>query len=146
MAPVAARRWRPTTRAASVALATVVAACAGTAPPPARRVVLNAPGELVDIEASLVADHVTIVDFRADWCHGCAVMEERFTAVIGDDPRVVVRVVDVGEGATPVARRYEVGALPHLRLYDRHRRLRYVLAGNDALTAGDLALELAREP
>jgi thiol-disulfide isomerase/thioredoxin len=132
----------------ALALAALGAAlgCAAAPPPPPRRLVLNLPGELVDVDAAVVAGHVTLVDFRADWCRGCDVMEARFLATVGDDPRIVLRLVDVGDGETPVARAYQIGALPHLRLYDRHRRLRYVLAGNDGLDAGVRALELAAEP
>ena len=145
MAAVTGSRGVRASIVTALVLALALVACA-TSPPPPRRLQLNRPGALIDIEAAVVPDHVTIVDFRADWCHGCAVLEARFMAVIADDPRVVVRVVDVGDGASPVARAYQVGALPHLRLYDRHRRLRYVLAGNDGLGAGDLARALADEP
>ncbi|HVK73352.1 MAG TPA: thioredoxin family protein [Kofleriaceae bacterium] len=126
----------------------VIAAC-GTAarpappPPPAAKVVqVNRPGEPVALDAVLVAGHVTVIDFWAEWCGGCKVVEDKLMAAIAAEPSVVVRKIDVGDGETPVARQYQVGVLPHLRIYDREGRLRFVLAGNDALTAGEAALQL----
>lgn len=127
-----------------VALA-LVAGCGAAPPPPPRELALNQPGALVDVEATLVPGWVTLVDFRADWCGACKVFEARFRAALADEPGVLIRIVDVGDGDTPVARRYQIGALPHIRIYDRHRRLRYVLAGNDGLDAGALAAGLAAE-
>lgn len=139
-------------RAASFALCAALAACgpktspSPSAAPPAEKVVqVNATGVPVDLAAVLVPGHVTVVDFWATWCGGCAVVDEKLMASIGAEPAVVVRKIDIGDGDTPVARQHKVGALPHVRIYDRTGNLRYVLAGNDALTAGDAAMTLAAE-
>ncbi|MGE5187374.1 MAG: hypothetical protein ACM31C_35250 [Acidobacteriota bacterium] len=58
---------------------------------------------------------------------------------------MIVREVDVGDGGSPVARAYEIGALPHDNVYDRLERLRYVLVGPDCLRAPELAKQLAEE-
>ena len=47
---------------------------------------------------------------------------------------------------TPIAQAYKIGALPHFRIYDKHRRLRHILVGNDTLAAADLARQLLAEP
>lgn len=114
-------------------------------PPPEKVVQVNATGQPVDLAAVLVPGHVTVVDFWATWCAGCVVVDEQLMASIAAEPAVVVRKIDVGDGDTPVARQHKVGALPHVRIYDRGGNLRYVLAGNDALTAGEVARTLAAE-
>ncbi|MBZ0237158.1 MAG: hypothetical protein K8M05_32815 [Deltaproteobacteria bacterium] len=132
-------------------LAAVLAACGPRAAPssvapPDKVVQVNVTGQPVDLAAVLVPGHVTVVDFWATWCAGCAVVDEQLMAAIAAEPAVVVRKIDIGDGDTPVARQHKVGALPHVRIYDRAGNLRYVLAGNDALTAGDVAKSLAAEP
>ena len=128
-----------------VALALVACAHAASAPP-AKTVRLNAPGAMVDVPAALVADYVTIVDFRAAWCGACDEVAAKIAPSLADQPRVVVREVDVGDSGSAVARAYDIGALPHYNVYDRARRLRYVLVGPDCLRAPTLAKELAEEP
>lgn len=130
----------------------VLAACGRAAPPvppappPAKVVQVNATGATVELADVVVPGHVTVVDFWATWCGGCTVVDEKLMAAIGTLDGVVVRKIDVGDGDTPVARQHQVGALPHVRIFDRAGNLRYVLAGNDALTAGDVARALAAEP
>ncbi|MEZ4403749.1 MAG: thioredoxin family protein [Kofleriaceae bacterium] len=142
------------TRVAVVALVAAGAhGCAGTAPAPVAAspappqfAQLNRPGELVDVEAAIVPGRVTIIDFRADWCGGCEVVDQRLRAGLADDRRVVVRTVDVGDGATPVATAYGIRGLPHVLIVDRAGALRYRLVGNDALAVVELARALADEP
>ncbi len=115
-------------------------------PHPPRNVQLNEPGALVRVEDHLWPRYVTVVDFWADHCGACVVVAGMLAVQIANEPRILVRKVDVGDGFTPVAQAYKIGALPHFRLYDKHRRLRYVLVGNDTLTAADLAKQLLAEP
>jgi len=112
---------------------------------PPKVVQLNEPGALVDVAAAAPAGYVTIVDFWATWCGGCKVIEEKFMAAIKDQPRVVVRKVDVGDGDTPVAKHYGVHGLPQVWIYDGKQRLRYVLVANDALETGAKAISLTAE-
>lgn len=117
----------------------------GPVAPPPQFLAINAPGELVDVEAALVPGLVTIVDFRADWCGACEVVDANLRATITGDARIVVRTVDVGDGATPIAGAYGIRGLPHVLIVDRAGALRYRLVGNDALTVGALARQVADE-
>lgn len=139
--------------AAVVAAAAAVAGCgcAGGAarpvdPPPPRTVQLNEPGARVDVEAHVVPGYVTVVDFWADYCGACVTVSGLLAVQTAGEPRVLIRKVDVGDGFTPVARTYEIGALPHFRIYDKHRRLRHILVGNDTRDAAALAGQLVAEP
>ena len=126
-------------------------ACGGAAPrpapsAPAQEVQLNTAGALVKIEDSTLAGYVTIVDFWSESCGACVEVQTRVVAGIADNPRAVLRKVDVGDGFTEVAHAYDIAALPHYNVYDKKRRLRFVLVGNDCLRAPDLAKQLLAEP
>jgi thiol-disulfide isomerase/thioredoxin len=107
---------------------------------------LNKPGELIDIEGMLPAGYVAVVDFWGEHCGACVVVSGMLAVQVALDDSIVIRKVDVGDGFTPVAQHYKIGALPHFRVYDKHRRMRYLLVGNDTLKAPELAKQLAAEP
>jgi len=127
--------------------ACLLAACAHSAasPPPAKSLRVNAPGAMVDVNGVLVADYVTIVDFWSESCGACKVVGAKVAAATANDARVIVREVDVGDGLGDLAHAYDIGALPHYNVYDRARRLRYVLVGGDCLRAPELARSLVNE-
>lgn len=126
----------------------VLAACGGARPGPApdKTVQLNASGALVRVEDGVVAGYVTVVDFWSTSCEACVIVTGRIAEAVAQEPQVIVRKVDVGDGFTPVAKAYSIGTLPHVNLYDKHRRLRYRLIGPQALRAPELARELLAEP
>ena len=131
---------------AAVAFAVVALGCGGAG----RRAPLvldlnHAPGELVDVRANTVGGMITIVDFHAEWCGACKKIEAMVLADIEDDGDIVLRRVDVGVGRTPVAEKYDIGALPHVEIYDRRRELRFVLVGNDTLRTAEVARSLRVE-
>lgn len=142
-------RYLPRAAPAVSLAALLSAACASTpapAAPPVQVAALNsAPGAMVDVEASLPKGFVTIVDFWADYCAACKTIEAEVLAGIADTPSIVVRKVDVGPGDSEVARAYKIGGLPHLRIFDRHGRLRYMLVGDDAHQAVESAKKLNAE-
>jgi thiol-disulfide isomerase/thioredoxin len=111
---------------------------------PIKSAQLNQPGEMVRIE--LAPGYVTVVDFWGEHCGACKVVGGMLAVQVAQDPRVLIRKVDIGDGFTPVAKAYEIGALPHFRLFDKAKKLRYVLVGNDTLKAPELAKQLAAEP
>ena len=130
------------------ALVLVLAACGATAGPPVapKSVEINHAGAMVDITAALVPGSVTVVDFWSESCGACTTVAGMLAVQTANEPRVVVRKVDVGDGFSPVAKAYDISALPHFKIYDRKKRLRYVLVGGDCLRASDLARQLLAEP
>lgn len=131
------------------------AACGGSSPgdstmpagpPPVQLAQINKPGEVVDIDAAAPAGYVTVIDFWGEHCGACEVVGAKLQEGIKDQPAILIRKVDVGDGFTPVAEQYKIGALPHFRIYDKRRVMRYVLVGNDTLQASDIAKKLLAEP
>jgi thiol-disulfide isomerase/thioredoxin len=120
-------------------------AAAPAPPPPDKTVQLNAPGEPVDVAAVLPAGYVTVVDFWSESCHACVTIGGLLAVGVAKDPRVVIRKIDVGDGFTPVARAYQIDALPHYLIYDKRKRLRYDLVGSDCVEAAKIATQLAGE-
>jgi len=148
------------TRAARAALVALVAGACGPAAapaapvapvaapaarPPDKIVQLNAPGAAVDVAAALPAGYVTVVDFWSQSCEACGPLGERLETGVADEPRIVIRKIDVGDGDTAVAAAYRIAALPHFFIYDKQKRLRYDLIGPDCLAAARYARELAAE-
>lgn len=141
--------------ARAMALAALgVLACSPAQPPPAappaprppvRTVQLNAPGEPVDVAAALPAGYVTVVDFWSQSCEACGPLGKLLDDGVAGEPRVVIRKVDVGDGDTPVARAYQIAALPHFFIYDKQKRLRFDLVGPDCTEAAKYARQLAAE-
>jgi thiol-disulfide isomerase/thioredoxin len=113
--------------------------------PPEKTVQLNAPGEPVDVAAALPAGYVTVVDFWSESCEACVTLGGMLAVGVAKDPRVVIRKIDVGDGFTPVARAYQIEALPHYLIYDKQKRLRFDLVGGDCAEASTIATKLAAE-
>jgi thiol-disulfide isomerase/thioredoxin len=132
--------------ALSLSLAPACASAPPPAAPPVKVAALNsAPGAMVDIDKALPLGFVTVVDFWADYCAACKTIEAELMAGIADAPHIVVRKVDVGPGDSDVAKAYKIAGLPHLRIYDRRGRLRYMLVGDDAHQAAAAAKKLSEE-
>ena len=132
------------------ALVVVLAACTHTAPvvhepTPAKSVQLNAPGAAVDVSQALAAGYVTVVDFWGESCYACIATGGLLAVGVAQEPRIVIRKVDVGDGFTPVAQAYKIDALPHYFIYDKQKRLRYDLVGPDCVEAAKIAKQLAAE-
>jgi thiol-disulfide isomerase/thioredoxin len=129
----------------AAAPATAAAPVAAAPRAPDKIVQLNAPGAAVDVAAALPAGYVTVVDFWSQSCEACGPLGQRLETGVADEPRVVIRKVDVGDGDTPVAAAYQIAALPHFFIYDKQKRLRYDLVGPDCLAAARYARQLAAE-
>ncbi len=142
---------RRATRELLLVSCALVVACGGATPEPvarpvpAKSVQLNAPGANLDVEAALDAGYVTVVDFWGAHCGACVVVGGMLAVQVANEPGILIRKVDVGDGFTPVAKAHDIGALPHYRVYDKSRRLRYDLVGNDCLKAPAIARQLLAE-
>jgi thiol-disulfide isomerase/thioredoxin len=124
----------------------LLTACGSPAIPPEKFARSNETGAAVDVDRITVAGYVTIVDFWSESCGACVVVGGMTAVAIAKQRGIVLRKIDVGDGFTAVAKQYAIGALPHYRVYDKQRRLRYDLVGNDCLQASAYATQLLREP
>jgi len=106
----------------------------------------NHTGQPIAMERVTVPGQVTIVDFWSESCGACEVVGGMTAVAIARQPGIVVRKIDVGDGDTEVARQYQIGALPHYQVYDRHGKLRFDFVGNDCLKASTVAMQLLHEP
>ena len=81
-----------------------------------------ADGHRVDIATLLAPGKVTIVDFYADWCGPCHVLESRLEHLMsGSKPNLALRRVNIGKwdnDAAKQATELRAQALPYIRVYD----------------------------
>ena len=76
----------------------------------------------VDIAAALAPAKVTVVDYWAEWCSPCHLLETRLQHLLQESPNVAVRRVNVGKWDNAAARQatkeFRLEALPYVRVYD----------------------------
>jgi len=139
---------------AVVFAATMLAGCFGngngepvtpSGPPPEKSLQINEPGKPVDIMKALPDGYVVVVDFWGEHCGACKVVGGMLAIKVAKEPRVLIRKIDVGDGFSEVAEQNDISALPHFKVYDKHKRMRADLIGNQCLEAPRIALALALE-
>jgi copper chaperone CopZ len=78
-------------------------------------------GKRVDLARVMAPGKVTIVDFYADWCGPCRVLEARLQHLMQGKKNLALRRINIGKwdnDAAKQATELKAAALPYIRLYD----------------------------
>ena len=70
---------------------------------------------------------VTLLDYWAEWCSPCHLLEIRFQHLLKENPRLAVRRVNIGKwdnaAAKQAEREFGIESLPYVRVYDSSGKL-----------------------
>jgi copper chaperone CopZ len=86
----------------------------------------------LDIGKVLAAGKITIVDYYADWCGPCNVLESRLERYMVAHPNLAIRRADIGKwnnAAASQATHFGAEALPYIRVYDAHGKFVAAVTG-----------------
>lgn len=83
---------------------------------------INRAGSAVDVEDHLVPGRINIVDFYADWCPPCRALAPKLDAMSKDTKYAILKV-DIANWKSPVAQKYNLHSIPHLKVYDGSGKL-----------------------
>ena len=102
-------------------------------------------GEKIDVERVLVSGKITVLDYWAEWCSPCHLLDARLQHLVQANPDVAVRRVNIGKwdnaAAKQATREFRVEALPYVRVYDRRGKL----AGSVTGGSWDKIVQLIRK-
>jgi len=86
----------------------------------------------LDVDKALAPGKITLVDFYADWCGPCTVLERRLERYMAAHPNVALRRVDIGKWNNAAARQATAlgaTALPYVRVYARDGKFARAVTG-----------------
>jgi len=79
-------------------------------------------GARIDFKTVVVPGKVTVLDYWAEWCSPCHLLDARLQHLVKANPDVAVRRVNVGkwdnDAAKQATREFRLEALPYVRVYD----------------------------
>lgn len=90
-----------------------------------------AHGQQVDLKKHLVRGKVTIIDFYADWCGPCRLIAPMLEELAKSDPKIVLHKIDIINWQSPVAKQFNLGAIPHVQIYNGKGKLVGAVSGVD---------------
>ena len=91
-------------------------------------------GEVVNINAELAPEKVTIFDYYADWCGPCHLLTPKLERLVKRYGNVALRKVDIvdweSEAAKQATREFRLSGLPYVRVYGPDGRALGSVVGN----------------
>jgi copper chaperone CopZ len=82
----------------------------------------TADGARIDLATVVVPGKITVLDYWAEWCGPCHLLDVRLQHLVKANPDVAVRRVNVGkwdnEAAKQATSDFRLEALPYVRVYD----------------------------
>jgi thiol-disulfide isomerase/thioredoxin len=88
-------------------------------------------GQQIDVSKHLALGNVTIVEFYADWCGPCKMVDPTIKQLAQSDSEIAVRKIDIVNWSSAVARQYNVHTLPRVEVYGRKGQLIGTVRGAD---------------
>lgn len=85
-------------------------------------IVEHRDGKRIDIARLVAPGKITVVDFWAEWCSPCKIVEARLHQAMAANPDIALRRVDIAKWDNDAARQlsneFRAEAIPYLRVYD----------------------------
>ena len=79
-------------------------------------------GEKIDVAKVVVPGKITLVDYWAEWCSPCHLLDARLQHLVQANPKLAVRRVNIGKWDNAAAKQatssFHVESLPYVRVYD----------------------------
>jgi len=95
-------------------------------------VTVSKRGEDFDLRSSLAEGKVTIVDFYADWCVPCKVLEKKLVAYMKEHPGIALRKVNIVDWKSEAAKTHLRGVkgIPYVLVFEASGKELYRGAGD----------------